>query len=482
MSRALTAGGASIQTNWSYDTNANDRRLIGVANSGVSRSYTLSYVIPGGSGANNPYDVMSIIDTPASGHPLAGGTNTYTYDMSDRLTAVASYAGNSSYGYDPVDNATSVIIGSTQTQPTYNALNEIVTWGSESYSYDMNGNLLSGDGTRSYKWDAENRLIEIDYSAGGKSQFTYDGLGRRTVDAETASGGSVTTSYFLWCDDGHLCQVRDATDTPLRRDLSEGEFFTVSGQKLIYMPDQLGSARDLLDGSTGTLTSAYNYYPYGTINQHYESGVHLDYRFAGLFYHPASALNLGTYRAQEGVTGRFINRDPIGLWGGINPYEYTSSKPVAFIDTAGLCDNNKNCPPVPKHPSDANVNNNIQQASNINFQNWVNPFLLPLHGTMNLMWFSAMVAPGGPWDYKAQAPGFLQYDSFGNFNYGATGAALGIPLEDLQQAAGLVSTLNGTNYSSGFGPWYRPPFYARGPEKSQAIAAGYEYYANACYK
>src|SRR5260370_324705 len=29
--------------------------------------------------------------------------------------------------------------------------------------YDANGNMLSGDGIRSYQWDAENRLIEIDY-------------------------------------------------------------------------------------------------------------------------------------------------------------------------------------------------------------------------------------------------------------------------------------------------------------------------------
>ena len=249
-----------------------------------------------------------------------------------------------------MDNATSVTIRTTQTQAQYNQLNEIKNWGTESYAYDFNGNLLSGDGTRSYKWDAENRLIEIDYSAGGKSQFTYDGLGRRVEDSETASGGGVTTSYFLWCDDGHLCQVRDSIQNPLRRDLSEGEYFTVSGQRVVYMPDQLGSVRDILDGAAGTLTSAYNYYPYGTINQHYNSGVRLDYRFAGLFYHPASGLNLGTYRAQDGVTGRFISRDPIGFLGGINLYDYSVSNPINIFDPLGLCGDHGNKKP-PCYPN-----------------------------------------------------------------------------------------------------------------------------------
>ena len=73
----------------------------------------------------------------------------------------------------------------------------------------------------------------------------------------------------------------------------------------------------------------------------------------------------------------------------------------------------------------------------------------------------------------------LQYDAFGNFNYGAVGAALGIPLSVLELAAGLVSTINQTN-NPNFGNWYQPPLYGHGPEKSQAIANGYKYYTNGC--
>jgi hypothetical protein len=60
-----------ISTSWSYDTNHNDRRLIGIRNSGTTRSYALSYLIPGGGGANNPYDILRLTDMAAPSHPFA---------------------------------------------------------------------------------------------------------------------------------------------------------------------------------------------------------------------------------------------------------------------------------------------------------------------------------------------------------------------------------------------------------------------------
>jgi len=51
-------------------------------------------------------------------------------------------------------------------------------------------------------------------------------------------------------------------------------------------------------------------------------------------------------------------------------------------------------------------------------------------------WFYFMVKPGGPWDYKRYDADRTRYEDFGNFNYGATGAALGIPLDVLLRAAG----------------------------------------------
>jgi hypothetical protein len=41
-----------------------------------------------------------------------------------------------------------------------------------------------------------------------------------------------------------------------------------------------------------------------------------------------------------------------------------------------------------------------------------------------LLWFNNQVQYGGAWDYKQYGP---QYEAFGNFNYGATGASMNLP-------------------------------------------------------
>ena len=45
------------------------------------------------------------------------------------------------------------------------------------------------------------------------------------------------------------------------------------------------------------------------------------------------------YRARyyDPAVGRFTQRDPIGLRGGMNPYAYTDNRPVNLIDPTGNC-------------------------------------------------------------------------------------------------------------------------------------------------
>ncbi len=342
MLRSVTNGGVTISSRWTYDTNNNDRRLIRITNSGVTRSYSLNYLIPNGGGADNPYDIQGLSAvSPSPLHPFPPLTYAYGYDLSNRLLLATTPAlespNNYLYAYDLLDNATTIINGQNHTQATYNDLNEISTWAGNNYFYDLNGNPLSGDGTHTYKWDAENRLVEIDdVGSDAKTQFAYDGLGRRTVEIQTASGGGTTTNRYLWCENGSVCQARDGVDNVMRRFMAEGELLVTAGQKLIYMPDQLGSARDVLDGTTGRLVAAYDFSPYGSIARSY-GNTDIHYAFAELFLHPGQAtLNFATYRQLDGVTGRFLNRDPIRENGGINLYSYVQASPVSYYDPLGL--------------------------------------------------------------------------------------------------------------------------------------------------
>jgi RHS repeat-associated protein len=205
---------------------------------------------------------------------------------------------------------------------------------SSALTYDSNGNTTSDGLLRNYKWDAENRLTEIDYiGTSNKTTFAYDGLSRRTVATETV-GGTSTTSRFLWCG-SRICQVRNGSDVVQSRPLPEGEYNVVSTQKAVYMPDQLGSVRDVLDGSTGVLISSIDYGPYGIQTQTNGSFIPA-YQYAGLAYHPQSALYVSATRAYDPVGEHWLNRDLIGEIGGTNQYAYVVANPINLIDVWGL--------------------------------------------------------------------------------------------------------------------------------------------------
>jgi uncharacterized protein RhaS with RHS repeats len=47
-------------------------------------------------------------------------------------------------------------------------------------------------------------------------------------------------------------------------------------------------------------------------------------------------LNYNYFRDYDPATGRYVESDPIGLQGGINPYGYVGSAPVNLVDPQGL--------------------------------------------------------------------------------------------------------------------------------------------------
>jgi hypothetical protein len=143
------------------------------------------------------------------------------------------------------------------------------------------------------------------------------------------------------------------------------------------------------------------------------------------------------------------------------------------------------CPPVPEHPASASVAANTSKAVKIRWSLAIEP--IPL---LRYNWFYQNVRNKGPWDYKQQGKtlndfGRLQqspYQDFGNFNFGATGAAAGIPLQILLRGAGWAQQRAGTSTPQ-WGHWYdlNGPF-GDDPADQGVISAGHAYYQNGCYK
>ncbi len=202
---------------------------------------------------------------------------------------------------------------------------------SKVFAHDGNGNQTS-DGTRTFEWDAENRLLAINNGT-LRSEFTYDGLNRRVRIVEKNSGAVTSDLRFLWCEE-QLCEERDSSGVTInKRFFAKG--FRESGIDYFYATDHLGSVREVTD-ATATLASRYDYDPYGKQSQSMGATKNADFGFNGHNVHASSGLTLTPYRAYSGSAGRFLSEDPIGLVAGADFYVYVQNNPVGRIDPLGL--------------------------------------------------------------------------------------------------------------------------------------------------
>jgi len=207
-----------------------------------------------------------------------------------------------------------------------------VTAGSSTtLTYDADGNMTS-DGTNSYLWDAENRLVQITYpGSGNNSQLVYDGLDRCVKIEERTNSSVTSTKQFVWCG-SERCEERDASSAVTKQFFAMGQ--RNSSTNYFYNTDHLGSVREMTD-SSGVIQAQYNYDPYGQVTK-LQGSQDADFQYAGYYLHARSGLNLTLYRAYNSGLGRWISRDPIEEVGGINLYAYVGNNPTNIIDPTGL--------------------------------------------------------------------------------------------------------------------------------------------------
>ena len=87
--------------------------------------------------------------------------------------------------------------------------------------------------------------------------------------------------------------------------------------------------------ASGTVVWAADYKPFGeaTITV---STITNNLRFPGQYFDVETGLHYNYYRDYNPVIGRYIESDPIGLLGGINPFLYALDNPGIFVDPFGL--------------------------------------------------------------------------------------------------------------------------------------------------
>jgi RHS repeat-associated protein len=170
-----------------------------------------------------------------------------------------------------------------------------------------------------------------------RSEFFYDGVGRRVRMVEREGATTVSDRRYIW-DGGEIVEERDGANTSVvtKRYFGAGvqEVAANATTNLFYSRDHLGSVREVTDAN-GNLVARYDYDPWGRQTQMLGT-YKADWGYAGYFVHRASKLNLTWYRAYDPDLGRWVSRDPIEEDGGLNLYGYIGNNPLNSNDPDGL--------------------------------------------------------------------------------------------------------------------------------------------------
>jgi RHS repeat-associated protein len=179
-------------------------------------------------------------------------TTGYAYDDADRMVSVRDAAGNATaYVYDTENNLTTITDAAGHaTSFSYNAQGHAVSasfpGGTETYSYDSLGNLLSkidrNGNTISYSYDGIYRLTSKNYPNSTSVNYAYDILSRLTQVVDPSG-----TYNFTYDNMGRLTQ-------------SSTQYSFLSGQTLVnnYTYDAASNRMSFANPQGGTTSYIYD--------------------------------------------------------------------------------------------------------------------------------------------------------------------------------------------------------------------------------
>ena len=269
----------------------------------------------------------------------------YGSDAMGRLTRVSKNgAVVEEYSYDLNGNRLTEIngrLGGGGRVYGYSLEDHVLTAGSDSYQFDVDGFLESsesGAATTSYRYSTRGELQAAWLPGGGILTYVHDPMGRRI--AKLVNG--TTVEKYLWADRTRLLAVYDGDDNLLQRfayaDARLPVSMSAGGATYFLLADQVGSLRAVADAG-GTTVKRIDYDSFGNILSDSNPAFIVPFGFAGGLHDRDTGLVRFGFRDYDPNIGRFTAKDPIDFAGGdTNLYAYTLNDPVNFVDPSGLYD------------------------------------------------------------------------------------------------------------------------------------------------
>jgi RHS repeat-associated protein len=283
--------------------------------------------------------VNSVTVGPNTG-TYADLSQVFGYDNLSRLTTANLAAGQTqSFTYDANSNRTNATINAASTAYTYPSTNHKLSSLSgattRSFTYDNAGNVTLSESI-TYVYDGRGRM-----KSAGATNYLVNGLGQRVKK----SGGSDT--FFAYDEAGHLIGEYDGTGAAIQETLWLGDTPVAvikpktGGFDVFYIwSDNLGTPRQITDTSNVSRWEWANGDPFGNNapNENPASAGVFSYnlRFPGQYFDVETGKHYNYFRDYDPAIGRYIESDPIGLFGGVNTYAYVGNWPLAATDPLGL--------------------------------------------------------------------------------------------------------------------------------------------------
>lgn len=276
-------------------------------------------------------------------------SETYGYDELYRLTSLTATK-SEAFTYDAAGNR---LTGPGASDTTYqsNSANQMTQGRKLTYGYDNRGNQTTKtvpgatDKTWTRTWDYNNRLTQEQKVKGTEVKtvsYKYDPFGRRiekkfqqtkngVTETETIQylydNEDITVEYFTTAGGTEKTFVTHGhgIDEPLA--LERG------GSYYYFHADGLGSITHITNSAKAVVQS-YTYDAYGMATP--STSFRNSYQFAGYIWD----WETGTYHVRERgydpMAGVFTSKDPIGMVGGINVYQYVGGNVQNAVDPLGL--------------------------------------------------------------------------------------------------------------------------------------------------